>query len=59
MRSRTSHAAESGVGEHTARESGARQAYITSSSGRCYDRSSDMTQELSGEARLETALEPS
>jgi len=32
---------------------------ITSSSGRCHDRSSNMIQELGGEARSETASEPS
>jgi len=32
---------------------------ITSSSGRCHDRSVTWTQELRGEARLETVSEPS
>jgi hypothetical protein len=36
-----------------------RTGKITSSSGRCHDRYSDMNQELRGKARIETALEPS
>jgi hypothetical protein len=36
-----------------------RKGKITSSSGRCHDRSSNMNQELGGEARIETVAEPS